>query len=116
MERGAFEDRDGWPDGASLFTPRFIGHRALFDLSLFWRRKLQPRQRVARHLWRMVMAYFLAATSLFLGQQDDVFPFMQGSPILLIPSLATLAFLTYWVVRVRFVRNWIGVQTTQKVT
>lgn len=88
----------------------------MFDLHLFWRDKLKPRQRVARHLWRMVMAYFLAATSLFLGQQDDVFPFMQGSPILLIPSLATLAYLAYWVVRVRFVRNWIGVQTTRKVT
>lgn len=88
----------------------------IFDLHLFWRGKLNPRQRVARHLWRMVAAYFLAATSLFLGQQDDVFPFMQGSPILLLPSLATLAYLAYWAVRVRFVRNWMGVPTTRKVT
>ncbi|RDV02634.1 hypothetical protein DXH95_11790 [Sphingorhabdus pulchriflava] len=88
----------------------------VFDLYLFWRGKLQPRQRTARHLWRMVTAYFLAATSLFLGQQDDVFPFMQGSPILLIPSLATLAYLVYWAMRVRFVRNWMGVPTTRKAT
>jgi hypothetical protein len=81
----------------------------LFDLSLFWRSRLSQRQRIARHLWRMVVAYFLAVTSLFLGQQDDVFPFMAGSPVLLLPSILTLAFLFFWIVRVRFARNWLGV-------
>lgn len=80
----------------------------LFDLSLRWRPGLSARQRIARHLWRMVTAYFLAATSLFLGQQDDVFPFMAGSPVLLAPSLLTLGFLIFWIVRVRFARNWMG--------
>lgn len=80
----------------------------LFDLSLFWRARLTQRQRIARHLWRMVAAYFLAVTSLFLGQQDDVFPFMAGSPVLLLPSIFTLVFLIFWIVRVRFARNWLG--------
>lgn len=80
----------------------------LFDFSLFWRQRLGQRQRLARHLWRMVTAYFLAATSLFLGQQDDIFPFLIGSPILLLPSLLTLGFLGYWIVRVRFARNWLA--------
>jgi hypothetical protein len=79
----------------------------LFDLSLLLRRRLQPRQRIARHLWRMLAAYFLAVTSLFLGQQDDVFWFMAGSPILLLPSLLTIGFLVFWLVRVRFARNWL---------
>lgn len=59
------------------------------------------RARIGRHLWRMCAAYFLAATSLFLGQQDDVFPFMAGSPVLLAPSLLTLAFIAYWLARMR---------------
>ena len=80
----------------------------LFDVSLFWRSRLSQRQRIARHLWRMVAAYFLAVTSLFLGQQDDVFPFMAGSPVLLLPSILTLVFLIFWIVRVRFARNWLG--------
>ena len=80
----------------------------LFDVSLFWRSRLSQRQRIARHLWRMVVAYFLAVTSLFLGQQDDVFPFMAGSPVLLLPSILTLAFLIFWIVRVRFAQNWLG--------
>ena len=80
----------------------------LFDLRLVWRKKLSARQRVTRPLWRMATAYFLAATSLLLGQQDGVFPFMAGSPILLAPSLLTLAFMIFWIVRVRFARNWMG--------
>jgi uncharacterized membrane protein len=87
----------------------------LFDLSVLYRGGLKPRQRVARHLWRMMTAYFLAATSLFLGQQDDVFPFMKGSPILLLPSLFTLGFLTFWAIRVRFARNWLGNRSTNAV-
>lgn len=78
------------------------------DASLLWRGPLSPRARIARHLWRMTLACFLAVTSLFLGQQDDVFPFMQGSPLLLIPSLLTLGFLLFWILRVRFARNWLG--------
>ena len=80
----------------------------LLDLSLLRRPVLRLRQRIGRHLWRMMVAYFLAVTSLFLGQQDDVFPFMQGSPLLFLPSLLTIGFLGFWLVRVRFTRNWLG--------
>jgi hypothetical protein len=80
----------------------------LLDLSLLMRRPLRPRQRIGRHLWRMMAAYFLAVTSLFLGQQDDVFPFMMGSPFLVLPSLLTLGVLGFWLIRVRFARNWLG--------
>lgn len=88
----------------------FTALSLLFDVSLLWRSALAPRARIARHLWRMTMACFLAVTSLFLGQQDDVFPFMQGSPLLLIPSLLTIGFLGFWIVRVRFARNWLGLR------
>lgn len=79
----------------------------VLDLSLRWRPRLSARARIARHLWRMTMAFFLAATSLFLGQQDDVFPFMAGSPILLLPSLGTLLFMVFWLARVRFAKTWL---------
>lgn len=106
------------PDGAYLGTGAsgylvFGGFAALsliYDASLLWRAPLAPRARIGRHLWRMTTACFLAITSLFLGQQDDVFPFMQGSPLLLIPSLLTLGFLLYWSLRVRLARNWLGLR------
>lgn len=77
------------------------------DLSLLLRKNLNYRDRILRHLWRMTISYLLAATSLFLGQQDDVFPFMQGSPILLLPSIFTIGFLVFWLFRVRFAKKWV---------
>lgn len=55
----------------------------------------------------MCVAFFLAATSLFLGQQDDVFFFMEGSPLLFVPSLATLIFMVFWLIRVHFAKQWL---------
>jgi hypothetical protein len=78
---------------------------AMLDANALIQRMLSQRQRIARHLWRMCTALFLAASSLFLGQQDDVFFFMQGSPILWIPPLLSLLVMTYWLVRMRFGRG-----------
>lgn len=79
----------------------------LFDLNFLLRANANQRQRTARHLWRMCVAFFLAATSIFLGQQDDVFFFMKGSPLLFIPSLGTVLFMAFWIARVRFARQWL---------
>ncbi|MEM1133665.1 MAG: hypothetical protein AAGH53_12085 [Pseudomonadota bacterium] len=78
------------------------------DLNYLMHGKVNQRQRIARHLWRMCCAYLIAATSLFLGQQDDVFFFMAGSPLLFVPSLATLVFMVFWLFRVRFAKNWLS--------
>lgn len=52
--------------------------------------------RLARHLWRMCAALFIAAGSLFLGQ-PQVFPeFLRGSVWLMLPVLAVLLALAYW--------------------
>ena len=42
----------------------------LLDLNAILRAKLTPAQRIARHLWRMCFAFFIATGSFFLGQQD----------------------------------------------
>ena len=92
---------DGNASTAYFVFAGLAGLAAALDVNMLIRGKMSKQQRLARHLWRMCTAYFLAATSLFLGQQDDVFPFMIGSPILFIPSLATLAFMAFWLVKVR---------------
>ena len=56
----------------------------LLDLNYLLRDNVNPRQRIARHLF-----------------------FMAGSQLLFIPSLATLAFLAFWIIRVRFAKNWL---------
>ena len=59
-------------------------------------------QRITRHIWRMCVALLIAAFSFFLGQQQ-VFPAsVRGSPLLLVPEIAVLGVMVFWLVRVRF--------------
>ena len=73
----------------------------LLDLNAILRAPLSQRQRVARHLWRMCIAFFIATGSFFLGQQDVLPAFMRGSPLLLLPAFAPFAVMAFWLVRVR---------------
>jgi hypothetical protein len=77
---------------------------ALGDMRVMLRGQLQGAQRIARHLWRMCFALFVASGSFFLGQAK-VFPKpMRIYPLLAIPALLPLVLLLYWLVRVRFTR------------
>ena len=99
---------DGFPAPVFLAFGALAALGVLTDLLAHLGPALAYRNRIARHLWRMCVAYFLAATSLFLGQQDDVFWFMAGSPVLFAPSIATLGFMIYWLVRNRWPRRTRG--------
>ncbi len=73
-----------------------------FDLKVLLRRGVSGADRIARHVWRMCAALFIAAASLFLGQ-PKVFPAsLRDSPLLLIPEIAVLGLMVFWLVRVRF--------------
>ena len=57
-------------------------------------------RRIARHLWRMTFALFVAALSFFIGQAA-VFPEpIRIRPLLALPVLAVLITLFYWLWRV----------------
>jgi hypothetical protein len=53
----------------------------------------------------MCAALAIAALSFFIGQQRVMPSFMQGSPLLAIPPLATLATMLFWLLRLRFGRG-----------
>ena len=74
----------------------------LLDLNAVLRRKLKPAQRIARHLWRVCFAFFIATGSFFLGQQDALPAAVRGSPILFVLAFAPFAVMAFWLVRVRF--------------
>jgi hypothetical protein len=77
----------------------------LGDLRFVLRGQLSPSQRIARHLWRMCFAFFIATGSFFLGQQDAlqaVLPFaVRGSPLLFVLAFAPFAVMLAWLVRTR---------------
>lgn len=75
---------------------------AMFDANHIVRRQITQTQRIARHLWRMTMALAIAASSFFLGQQDEFPAAIEGSPLLFLPPLAALLAMIYWIVRTRW--------------
>lgn len=80
----------------------------LLDLNAVLRRKLTPAQRVARHLWRVCFAFFVATGSFFLGQQDLMPAAARGSPILFALAFAPLVLMVFWLIRVRFGKRFRG--------
>lgn len=77
---------------------------ALCDLGVIRRKGISGPRRIARHLWRMSLALTIAFGSFFLGQQDELPAFIQGSPVLFAPMLSALALLVFWLVRARFTK------------
>lgn len=69
---------------------------------------LKGVSRLARHLWRMSFALFIAALSFFIGQAQ-VFPEpIRIWPLLALPVLAVLLTMFYWLWRVRVRRSLRG--------
>jgi hypothetical protein len=64
------------------------------------RRGIAGTQRIARHLWRMCFALFIASVSIFSARQR-LFPgFMRKMGMLMLLSLP-LVLMIYWMIRVR---------------
>lgn len=87
---------DGQP-GAAFVMFIIIGSlAAVGDLRLILNRGVTGAARLARHLWRMTVALFIAANALFLGQ-PQVFPkAVQKSGLLGVPALLILGLLLFW--------------------
>lgn len=80
---------------------------ALLDLSVILRRGVSGRQRIARHLWRMCLGFFIAVGSFFPGQ-IQFFPeaVRNIEPVILlfIPAFSVLAVMFFWLGRVLLTR------------
>ena len=84
---------------------------ALSDLSVILRNGISGKQRVARHLWRMCVSFFIAAGSFFLGQQQLLPAFVRGTMLQFLPVLLPFAVMTYWLIRVSLTRWYTGTAT-----
>ena len=74
---------------------------ALLDARMLWAGSIQGKHRLARHLWRMGLAMWIATASFFLGQ-PKVFPEALRHAIGLraIPVVLVLIVMLYWLARV----------------
>ncbi len=101
----AIASPDGTRNGMPAFPFFLFGMTgtlaALSDVRVIRFGDLRGTARLARHLWRMCFALFIAALSFFIGQAN-VLPQALRIPILLaLPVLAVLVTMLYWVWRVR---------------
>ncbi len=79
------------------------------DLRMIRAGALKGASRLARHLWRMCFALFIAAISFFIGQAQ-VFPKpIRIMPMLALPVVAVLVTMFYWLWRIRVRRSLRGI-------
>jgi hypothetical protein len=70
-------------------------------------------QRIARHLWRMCFALFIACASIFLARQQ-VFPdAVAKDRHALLPEFPSLMLVIFWLIRVRLPHAFKGKVTGQ---
>jgi uncharacterized membrane protein len=92
----------GYPPGPYFFMGSVALIAAAGDVRMLVRRGISGTHRLARHLWRMCFALFVAAASIFLARQQ-IFPaFMRKTGALAFLSVLPLLLLIFWMVRVRF--------------
>ena len=78
----------------------------LLDARMLWAGSIQGAHRLARHLWRMCFAMWIATGSFFLGQ-PKVFPdiLRQNVGLRAIPVVLVTLVMLYWLGRVFLKRN-----------
>jgi hypothetical protein len=71
-------------------------------------RGLSGTQRLARHLWRMCFALFIASGSIFIAR-PHLFPaLLRKTNILLLLGVLPLILLIFWLIRLRFTKAYTG--------
>jgi hypothetical protein len=90
----------GYPPGPYFFIGSVAVLAVTGDIRMLVRGGISGAQRIARHLWRMCFALFIAAASIFLARQQ-VFPvILQKTGVLIFLSFLPLILLIFWMFRV----------------
>jgi hypothetical protein len=90
----------GMPAAGYVFFATIAAACALLDIRLLHAGAIAGKHRLARHLWRMGFAMFVATGSFFLGQADEFPEWLRITPLLVLPVLASVAFTPFWLVKV----------------
>jgi len=91
-----------YPPGPFFFMGSVAVLAAVGDIRMIVRRGIAGTQRIARHLWRMCFALFIASASIFLARQHLFPAFMRKTGMLALLSFLPLGLLIFWLIWVRF--------------
>jgi len=95
--------KEGYPPAPYLVFGCLSMWAAALDVRMLVRKGLTGAPRIRRHLWRMCVAFLIAAFSFFLGKQQHFPVAIRGSQILNVPMILILAVTIYWLIRLRFI-------------
>lgn len=94
--------KEGYPLGPYLVFGCLSLSAAAMDVRMLVRRGVSGSPRIRRHVWRMCVAFLIAAFS-FLGKQQHFPAAIRGSQILDLPLILILIVMIYWLIRARLV-------------
>jgi hypothetical protein len=98
----------GVPAQMRFFLATICLLAAIGDARMIREGGLRGARRLARHLWRMCFALFIATGSFFIGQMKFVPAPIRYMPLLIGLGVAPLFVLLYWMWRVRLRRRLTG--------
>jgi uncharacterized membrane protein len=100
----------GRPETAPCFIFGIVGLLAAAgDLRMIRARGIQGPRRIARHLWRMCFAMWVAAASFFWGPPQRVPEVIRIPALQAVAVLLPVAAMLYWLWRVRVRRTFRGI-------
>jgi uncharacterized membrane protein len=101
--------KTGRPETIPMFIFGGVGLLAVVgDVRMMRGRGIQGRRRIARHLWRMCFAMWVAAASFFWGPRGRVPEIIYIPALLPIPVLTPVVVMLYWLWRLRGRRTLEG--------
>jgi uncharacterized membrane protein len=104
----------GYPPGPYFFIGSVAMIAATGDVRMLVRHGISGRQRIARHLWRMCFAFFIASASVFLARAHLFPAFMRRTGTLYLLSLFPLILMIFWLIRIRFARAFKAVEAPHR--
>lgn len=100
---------NGVPGGMMLFMGTIALLAAVGDWRVLRANGITGTRKIARHLWRMLFAMFIATGSFFLGQMQFVPAPVRKLPLMIALGVAPLVLLLYWMWRVRLRKSLRGI-------
>lgn len=94
--------RYDYPPGPYFFLGSIALLATVGDVRMLVRGGIAGTQRLARHLWRMCFALFIAAGSIFLARQQMFPAILRRTGALVFLSILPLLLMIVWLFRVRF--------------
>jgi uncharacterized membrane protein YfcA len=86
-----------------FFLAGMAGVAFVNDFVILLRKTLSDRHRIAQHVWRMCIGFFIAAGSAFTGPGASIFPeTVRNSGILSLPELTIIMLMLFWLFRILF--------------